>query len=172
MQFDLDLSIAILERTPQILMVWLGDLPEDWTHRNEGEGTWSAYDILGHFIHGEHTDWIPRARIILSDRDDKNFESFDRFAQFNQSQGKTLAELLGIFTKLREGNLKTLRGYALEADAYQKPGTHPELGPVNLGQLLSTWVVHDLNHLAQIAQVMVRQYKDQVGPWGAYLDIL
>jgi len=172
MQFDLDLGIAILERTPQILKAWLQDLPDEWVHADEGEGTWSAYDILGHFIHGEHTDWIPRARIILSDREDKTFEPFDRYAQFDQSQGKTLAELLDTFAKLRAENLAALRGFALDADDYIKPGVHPELGPVNLGQLLSTWVVHDLNHLAHIAQVMARQYKDAVGPWQAYLDIL
>ena len=165
MQFDLDLSIAILERTPKILESWLGKLPDAWVYANEGEGTWSAYDILGHFIHGEHTDWIPRARIILSDREDKTFEPFDRFAQFEDSQGKSLSELLDTFKVLRQENIAELKGFNLEPDDYQKPGVHPELGAVNLGQLLATWVVHDLNHLAQIAQVLARQYKDSVGPW-------
>jgi len=172
MTFDLENAIALLDRTPKILRAWLEGLPKDWQLVNEGDQTWSAFDIVGHFIHGERTDWIPRARIILSDAEDKMFETFDRFAQFEDSRGKTLSELLETFEVLRQTNIAALRGFALEADDYSKTGIHPELGPVNLGQLLSTWVVHDLDHLAQIAQVMGRQYRDDVGPWAAYLGIL
>ena len=172
MTFDLQNAIALLERTPKILRAWLEGLPDDWLFVTEGEESWSAFDIVGHFIHGERTDWIPRARIILSADEDKNFVSFDRFAQFEDSQGKTLSDLVDTFESLRQANLMELGSIGLEADDYQKVGIHPELGPVNLGQLLATWVVHDLDHLAQIAQVMGRQYRDDVGPWGAYLGIL
>ncbi|MBC8503707.1 MAG: DinB family protein [Anaerolineales bacterium] len=172
MKFDLDLSIAILERTPLLLESWLRDLPDEWVSANEGEDTWSPYDILGHFVHGEHTDWIPRARIILSDRADKTFEPFDRFAQFGESQTQSLDELLATFKKLRAENIAALKSFKLAADDFLKPGVHPELGPVNLEQLLATWVVHDLDHLSQITQVMARQYKGLVGPWEEYLGIL
>ena len=172
MKFDLYLSIAILERTPRILESWLEGLPDDWVLSNEGEDSWSAYDILGHFIHGEHADWIPRARIILSDQEDKTFESFDRFAQFEESRGESVDELLDTFKKLRDENLSALKGFMLTAEDFQKPGVHPELGAVNLSQLLATWVVHDMDHLAQIAQVIARQYKGSVGPWKEYLGIL
>lgn len=172
MKFNIDLGIAILERTPQLLEAWLKDLPDDWAYANDGEDTWSAYDILGHFIHGEHTDWIPRARIILSLGKDKTFEPFDRFAQFEESQGKSLDELLDSFRELRAANIAALKTFNLSDEDYDKPGIHPELGPVNLGQLLATWVVHDLEHLAQIMQVMASQYRDFVGPWQAYLGIL
>lgn len=177
MTFDIENAIAILERTPKIVRAWLEGLPDDWLFVNEGDGpegeeTWSAYDIIGHFIHGERTDWVPRARIILSGAADKTFESFDRFAQFADSPGRTLPELLDTFETLRQQNMAELRAFGLEAKDFSKAGIHPELGPVNLGQLLATWVVHDLDHLAQIAQVMGRQYRDDVGPWEAYLGIL
>ncbi len=172
MTFDLENAIAILERTPKIVRAWLEGLPDDWLFVNEGDETWSAFDIVGHFIHGERTDWIPRARIILSDAEDKTFETFDRFAQFKDSQDKTVAELLDTFEALRQQNIAELGAFGLEADDYLKAGIHPELGPVNLGQLLATWVVHDLDHLAQIAQVMARQYRHSVGPWGEFLGIL
>ncbi len=172
MKFDLELSIAILERTPSLLEAWLKDMPDDWVYANEGEDTWSAYDILGHFIHGEHTDWIPRARIILSELKDKTFETFDRYAQFEASQGKSLDELLATFKELRAENIETLKAFHLSEDDFDKPGIHPELGPVDLRQLLATWVVHDLDHLAQIMQFMARQYRDFVGPWQEYLGIL
>ena len=172
MTFDLELAWAILARTPDILEVWLKDLPEEWNQCNEGENTWSAYDVVGHFIHGERTDWIPRARLILTDEDTPKFESFDRFAQFEESANRPLAELLKTFRELRQQNLATLRTFALQEADLERLGKHPELGLVNLRQLLATWVVHDLNHLGQIAQVMARQYREEVGPWRAYLPIL
>jgi hypothetical protein len=172
MTFDLKNAIALLARTPKIMRAWLEGMPQDWLYVNEGDQSWSAFDIVGHFIHGERTDWIPRARIILSANEDKTFVSFDRFAQFEDSQGKTLTDLLDTFEELRRANLEELRDFGLEVEDYQKTGIHPELGLVNLGQLLATWVVHDLDHLAQIAQIMGRQYREDVGPWGEYLGIL
>lgn len=173
MEFEVETAVEILSRTPAILRAWLSDMPESWAHANEGSETWSAFDIVGHFIHGEQTDWIPRAKLILSGVDEvPEFEPFDRFAQFQTSEGKTLAELLTAFAELREKNLTALRTFNLQPADYERQGKHPELGIVNLKQLLATWVVHDLNHLGQIAQVMARQYREEVGPWGEYLPIL
>jgi uncharacterized damage-inducible protein DinB len=172
MKFDLQQIILGLRSTPETLRVLLSNLPESWTHTNEGPDTWSPYDVVGHLIHGEKTDWIPRMEIILSDRDDKTFQPFDRFAQFQDSQGKKLSQLLEEFAQLRKKNLDILTQKNLTDSDLQKKGMHPALGEVTLGQLLSTWVVHDLNHLAQISRVMAHQYKKEVGPWEAYLGIL
>lgn len=173
MEFDIEQAIEILSRTPGILKVWLSDISDSWAHCNEGGETWSAFDVVGHLIHGEQTDWIPRAQLILiGDGDVREFEPFDRFAQFEASRGKTMPELLTTFTELRAKNLETLRSFNLQPADYERQGKHPELGIVNLKQLLATWVVHDLDHLGQIGQVMARQYRDEVGPWGAYLSIL
>jgi hypothetical protein len=172
MEFDLELAIDVLGKTPRILEVWLGDLSEAWVKGNGGEKDWSPFDVLGHLIHGERTDWIPRARIILQGEGVREFEPFDRFAQFRDSQGRSLKELLHTFRELREENLATLRGFELQPSDYGLKGEHPELGVVTLEQLLATWVVHDLNHVGQIAQVMARQYREVVGPWRAYLPIV
>jgi uncharacterized damage-inducible protein DinB len=171
-QFDLKLAIEVLDRTPKILMAWLRDLPEEWTHYKSDAESWSAFDIVGHFIHGEKTDWIPRAQIILQREGIKEFEPFDRFAQYETSKGKTLERLLDEFCQLRERNLGTLREFNLQPEDYKLQGKHPELGIVTLRQLLSTWVVHDLEHLAQTAQVMAQQYENEVGPWSDYLGVL
>jgi hypothetical protein len=143
-----------------------------WTTPNEGEATWSVYDIVGHLIHGEKTDWIPRAEIILSEKPDKTFEPFDRFAQFETGPAKSLQELLDEFKSLRARSLSTLRSKNIQASDLSATGIHPAFGTVHLSQLLATWVVHDLNHIAQIARVMAFQYKEAVGPWKAYLGIL
>ena len=172
MKFNLDNALVILERTPAILETMLGDLSEIWIRANEGKGTWSPYDIIGHLIHGEKTDWMPRAEIILSDNPDKQFPEFDRFAQFEESKGKSLPELLKEFKKLREKNLALLKSKNLTAAHLAQHGIHPSFGMVTLSQLLSTWVVHDLNHLSQISRVMAKQYKEEVGPWISYLGIL
>jgi len=172
MDFDLDLAIEVLSRTPRILEVWLGDMPEFWVQSSNDADDWRPFDVLGHFIHGERTDWIPRAKIILAGKGIQEFEPFDRFAQFEASQGQPLAELLRTFAELRAENLATLRGFELQPADYELTGRHPELGGVTLKQLLATWVVHDLNHLGQIAQAMAEQYKEAVGPWRAYLQIL
>ncbi|KAA3661342.1 MAG: DinB family protein [Chloroflexi bacterium] len=173
MEFELDAAIEILKRTPKILETWLLHMPDGWVMNNEGGNSWNAFDIVGHFIHGELTDWIPRAELILSAENDvPEFEPFDRFAQFETSKGKPLPELLTSFAELRQKNLETLEAFNLQPSDYERQGKHPELGSVNLRQLLATWTVHDLNHLGQIAQVMASQYQDAVGPWQDYLGIL
>ena len=172
MDFELEHAINILGRTPATLNALLRGAPAEWTMSNEGPDTWSPYDILGHLIHGEETDWIPRARIILKHGEANAFEPFDRFAQFEKSKGKSPVELLDEFESLREGNLAALRRMNLTPDQLALRGTHPELGRVTLSELLSTWVVHDLSHIAQAARVMCKQYSGAVGPWRQYLPIL
>lgn len=172
MEFKINKAIEILERTPIVLQNLLGGLSQDWTHHNEGNNTWSPFDIIGHLIHGEKTDWIPRMEIILSYGETKSFQPFDRFAQLDDSQGKTLDELLAEFSRLRKLNLENLRSKAVTLEDLKKTGIHPAFGQVSLSQLLSTWVVHDLNHLGQISRVMASQYKANVGPWIEYLGIL
>jgi hypothetical protein len=165
-------TIALLERTPRVLEALLRDLPETWTHRGEGEKTWSAFDVVGHLIHGERTDWIPRARMILEHGDSRPFERFDRFAQERASEGKTLPQLLDTFATERSEGLATLRAMNLTPDDLARRGQHPSLGPVTLAQLLATWAAHDLTHLHQISRVMAHQYRDAVGPWTAYLGVM
>jgi hypothetical protein len=172
MEFDLTAGTAILARTPGTLRAMLSGLPPEWTDATEGPETWSPYDIVGHLIHGERTDWIPRARIILEQGTDRRFTPYDRFAQFRESQGKTLTDLLDEFEKLRRWNLETLAGWELTDAQLALDGEHPEFGPVTLRQLLATWVVHDLGHIAQVARVMARQYREPIGPWRAYLPIV
>jgi uncharacterized damage-inducible protein DinB len=170
--FDLNKSIEILERTPAVINDLLQGLSEEWISQNEGADTWSPYDIVGHLIHGEKTDWITRMNIVLSDSPDKKFPKFDRFAQFEDSKGKTLSQLLDEFRMLREQSLQALRSSNLTEADFSKQGIHAAFGAVTLSQLLATWVVHDLNHIAQITRVIAFQYRPSVGPWVAYLRIL
>lgn len=172
MNFTINKSIEILERTPQVLTTLLLDLSLAWTSANEGGETWSAFDIVGHLIHGEKTDWIPRAKIILSNNKNKAFESYDRFAQFEESKGKSLKYLLDEFNMLRKENIDFLKSLNIKDEQLDEKGIHPAFGEVTLRQLLATWVAHDLNHIAQIARVMAKQYKEEVGPWVAYLKVL
>lgn len=172
MEFQLHHAQEILRRTPATLYSLLHDLPDEWILSNEGPDSWSPFDIMGHLIHGEETDWIPRARIILQYGELRNFEPFDRFAMFEKSRGKSLGELLETFEELRRASLKELQEMNLTPEMLEKRGRHPELGVVTLGQLLSTWVVHDLGHIGQIVRVMAKQYGEAVGVWQAYLSIL
>ncbi len=172
MSFQLNEAHAVLVRTPATLRALLSGLSDAWTTTNEGPDTFSAFDNVGHLIHGERTDWIPRARIILAQGQDRRFEPYDRFAQTRESKGKSLAELLDEFASLREENLATLRGWKLSEAELALQGEHPELGLVTLRQLIATWVVHDLGHVAQIARVMAKRYGEAVGPWRAYLPVL
>jgi len=172
MTFTLSKSLEILERTPGVLMAMVYDLSDGWTLSNEGAETWSVFDIVGHLIHGEKTDWIPRMEIILSAKSGKIFEPFDRFAQHENSKGKSLAELLDEFKRLRNTNIEHLRSKKLTDKDLEKKGIHPAFGEITLSQLLATWTVHDLNHIAQISRVMAKQYIAEVGPWTAYLKIL
>lgn len=172
MNFSLEKSIDVLGRTPDVLAIMLSNISNAWTSPNEGEDTWSVFDIVGHLIHGEKTDWIPRMNIILSDSGAKMFVPFDRHAQFVESDGQTLDDLLTEFKKLRQVNIEYLLSKNLTHHDLAQKGMHPSFGEVTLAQLLSTWVVHDLNHIAQIMRVMAKQYKEEVGPWVAYLGIL
>lgn len=172
MEFDLNDAQTVLARTPAVLQAWLSDLPPAWAENNEGPETWSPYDVVGHLIHGERADWIPRAQIILQHGEAQPFTPFDRYAQFTDNQGKPFAALLEQFAMLRAENLRTLRALNITASDLGKTGIHPAFGRVTLEELLATWVAHDLGHLAQIARTMARQYTRAVGPWQAYLGIL
>ncbi len=172
MKFAVNQGLEILEQTPTTLQSMLGHLSDDWIFSNEGGDSWSPYDIVGHLIHGEKTDWMPRLELILSESADKTFEAFDRFAQFENSKGKTLAQLLDEFKTLRQQNLDHLTQLDLSESQLNQKGIHPELGPVTASELLACWVTHDLSHLAQISRVMAKQYRTEVGPWTAYLPIL
>lgn len=168
----LDETIALLSRTPAALNALLRDLPDIWTMRNEGEKTWSAFDIVGHLIHCDRDDWIPRARRILSEGASRPFDPFDRQGHRKLVAGKTLPQLLDEFTATRSASLDELRGWNLNAADLAKRGLHPALGPVTLSELLATWAAHDLNHLHQIARVMACQYREGTGPFRAYLGVM
>lgn len=172
MEHNLEQTISLLGRTPAALDALVRDLPETWTRRNEGEKSWSVFDIVGHLIHGERTDWMPRARMIMQFQERKSFEPFDRLAQARDSQGKSLELLLDEFARLRAENLRELRALNLRPKDLALPGRHPALGVVTLSQLLATWAVHDLTHLHQISRVMAHQYRKAVGPWSQYLGVL
>lgn len=172
MAFDLDEGIAVLEKIPAAFRALLGGLPEAWTTCDEGPDTFSPFDNLGHLIHGERTDWMPRAQIILAQGTDRRFDPYDRFAQDRESAGKNVATLLDEFTSLRSANLVVLRSWELSERELALEGEHPSLGPVTLRQLLATWVAHDLGHIAQTTRVMAKRYRESVGPWRAYLPIL
>jgi hypothetical protein len=172
MEHNLAHTIALLARTPATLNALVRDLPEIWTMRNEGENTWSAFDIVGHLIHGERTDWMPRARRILQFGESQAFEPFDRWGQERESQGKRLGQLLDEFARLRAEGLYELRGLNLREEDLERRGRHPALGVVTLSELLATWAAHDLTHVHQISRVMAHQYREAVGPWSAYLGVL
>lgn len=169
---DLADGIAVLERTPSTFRALLAGLPDVWITADEGPETFTPFDNVGHLVHGERTDWIPRARLILAQGAERRFAPYDRFAQARESAGKSMTMLLDEFTELRAENLETLRAWRLSDRELALEGEHPALGPVTLGQLLATWVAHDLGHLAQTARVMAKRHRAAVGPWRAYLPIL
>ncbi|MDQ3224383.1 MAG: DinB family protein [Gemmatimonadota bacterium] len=172
MNFAFADALPVLTRTPAVLRGLLADLPESWIRGTEGPDTWSPFDVVGHLIHGERTDWIVRTQILLTHGETRAFTPFDRFAQFEVSRDKTLHELLDTFAELRAANVLRLESFRLTPPDLDRRGRHPELGSCTLGELLATWVAHDLSHIAQIARVMGRQYTDAVGPWRAYLPML
>lgn len=172
MEHNLEQTIALLSRTPATLNALLRDLPDSWTRQNEGETTWSAFDVVGHLIHGERTDWIPRAERILEFGESRAFDPFDRWAQEKESRDKTLPELLDEFARLRSENLNRVRALNLKPQDYLRRGKHPALGVVSLSQLLATWAAHDLTHLHQISRIMAHQYRDAVGPWSEFLGVM
>jgi hypothetical protein len=171
-EFKLADAVAVLTRMPATLNALLRGLPEVWVRSNEGADSWSPFDIVGHLVHGERTDWIPRARIILKHGEARPFDRFDRLAQFEGDQGKSLDELLDDFSRLRSENLTALQELKLQPADLNRRGTHPALGTVTLSELLATWAAHDLTHLHQLSRVMAYQYRDAVGPWSAFLGVL
>lgn len=172
MDFDLKTGTMVLERTPGTLRAMLAGVSPAWFDATEGPETWSPYDVVGHLIHGERTDWIPRAQIILAQGDNRRFTPYDRFAQFRESQGKSLPHLLDEFATLRAENVRTLNGWQLTNEQLALTGEHPAFGSVTLRQLLSAWVTHDLGHIVQVARVMAKQYRDAIGPWREYLKVV
>ena len=172
MNYDLPQATAVLRRTPSVLDALLRDLPDEWTRQNEGGATWSAYDIVGHLVHGERTEWLPRARMILEHGEARTFARFDRLAQQRESAGKSLPSLLDEFAAVRAANLEAIRALNLQPADLERRGTHPLFGAVTLSQLLATWAAHDLTHLHQISRVMAHQYRHAVGPWQVYLGVL
>ena len=171
MKFNLDQSLEILERTPTVLLSLLSGLSEDWTHQNEGGDSWSAFDVVGHLLHGENTDWVPRIKKIWEEGAEP-FTPYDRFAQLEENKERSLASLLEEFKKKRKENLEFLKSLEIDTNDYEKKGMHPALGEVRLEQLLATWTVHDLTHLAQISRVMARQYREAMGPWLEYFRLI
>ncbi len=165
-------ATTILSRTPVILRSMLENLPAEWVFCNEAGQSWSPFDVVGHLIHGEKTDWIPRAKIILKFGESRPFDPFDRFAQLEASKGKSPDELLRTFEQLRSENLSTLSTMKITGEDLHRKGRHPELGVVSLEELLATWVAHDLDHLVQISRTMARQYQEAVGPWRKYLSVM
>jgi hypothetical protein len=170
--FALAEATEILERTPRVLDAWVRHLPDTWINAHEGGTTWSVFDIIGHLIHGERTDWMPRARIILECGESKAFETFDRTAMFESSHGRTLGSLLDEFADARAQSLRELAALQIADANLDRRGRHPQLGTVTLRQLLATWVAHDLDHISQIARVLAHQYSEEVGPWRAYLRVV
>ncbi len=172
MDFQITQIIEILSQTPTTIKSLLGNLSDEWIFASEGENDWSPFDIIGHYIHGEETDWIPRAEIILAQGENKKFEPFDRFAQIELSKDKTISYLLETFADLRRKNIEILKSWKLTEKQLKLKGTHPELGEVTIEQLLATWAVHDLTHIRQIVTILAKQQTTNVGAWKAYLSIL
>jgi hypothetical protein len=172
MESNLEMTMALLARTPATLDALLRDLPDAWTQANEGEQTFNAYEVVGHLAHGERSDWVPRVKTILEFGESRAFEPFDRFAQERESQGKSLAELLDEFSGLRTRNLAEIRALNLKPQDMDLRGRHPRLGTVTLGQLMATWAAHDMTHLHQTARILAHQYRDAVGPWSIFLGVL
>ncbi len=172
MEQNLSDTMSLLARTPAVLNVLLRDLPDAWTFRNEGGNTWRAFDVVGHLIHAERANWMPRAKILLEFGETRAFEPFDRLGHVGPSQGKSLSEVLDEFATARSKSLDELRTLNLQPKDFERRGQHPALGVVNLSQLLAAWAGHDLTHLHQISRIMAHQYRESVGPWSAYLGVM
>jgi hypothetical protein len=172
MEQNLEQTMSLLLRTPAALDALLRDLPEAWTMRDEGEGTWSAFEVVGHLIDGERVNWIPRARMIVQHGESRTFEAFDRGGHVRECRERSLGQLLDEFARLRAANLSELRGLNLRREDLDRRGRHPAFGAVRLSELLATWAMHDLTHLHQITRIMAHQYRDAVGPWSAYLGVM
>lgn len=172
MSMPLNEVYALLSRTPAVFQSWFSGLPEPWLNAHEGEGTFTARDVLVHLIHGERTDWMARVHVILEHGESRPFEPFDRRGFFDEAQAWSMSALLNAFASCRAANLEALKALDLQPQDLSRRGSHPELGPVTMEQLLATWVAHDLGHLAQAARVMAKRYRRAVGPWAGYLPIL
>lgn len=172
MQFDLSKTIEVLDRTPAVLKSLLGNLNNDWAMQNEGPDTFSPFDVVGHLLHGEKTDWPQRIRVILEHGTTQTFIPYDRFAMYEESKGKSLQQLLEEFEQLRRANMQWLKSLDLTETDFDRKGVHPKFGEVTLRQLMSTWVIHDLTHLSQITRVMAKQYKEEMGPWVEYFRLM
>lgn len=172
MTFDPAEAVALLTRTPATLNVWLRGMPDIWLLRNEGKDSWNAFEVVGHLIYAERTDWMPRVRVVLDNGEARPFEAFDRFAQLKETREKPMEELLDDFAQARRDSLAALQGLNLQREDLSRQGRHPALGAVTLAELLATWAVHDLTHMHQLCRVMAHQYREAVGPWGAYLGVL
>ena len=172
MEHDLEQTIALLSRTPAALDGLLRGLPESWTHRGEGEDTWTVFDVVGHLIYADRENWMPRARRILQFGEEQPFDPFDRQGHVRESQGKSLSQVLDEFARVREGCLVDLRALNLTSEQMTKRGRHPALGPVTLSELLATWAAHDMTHLHQISRILAHQYREAVGPFASYLGEL
>ena len=172
MDFRFDEALPVLQRTPAVLRALLLDLPDPWISANEGSGTWTPFDVIGHLIHGERTDWVPRVEHILQHGGTRPFAAFDREAMFTNSKGRSLTELLDTFGQLRTGSLNRLAALGLTDADLARHGRHPEFGAVTMAQHLATWVAHDMSHVSQVVRVMAHRYSTAVGPWRAYLSIL
>ncbi len=172
MTFDLQQAVRLLQKTPMVVRSMLSNLDETWTHSNEGGDSWSPYHVVGHLVHGEKTDWMPRLEIMMAEGPIQTFEPYDRFAQIEMSKGKTLEELLEMFELLRKENLQTLQSKQITETDLSRKAMHPSLGEITLSNMLSAWVVHDQGHIAQISRVLAKNYKEEVGPWTKYLTIL
>lgn len=172
MKFNLTEAISVLEKTPLVLKELVGGLSKEWVVQNEGGDSWSPYDVIGHLVHGEKTDWMPRLEIVLNSSSNETFEPYDRFAQFEMSNGKSFNDLLDEFEVLRKSNLDVLLLKNLSETDLSKEAIHPELGIVTLRNMLSAWVVHDMGHIAQVSRVVAKQYRQEIGPWTRYLTIV
>ena len=170
MEDNLEQTVSLLAHTPAALNALLRELPDTWTRSNEGENTWTPFDVIGHLIDCEHTNWLPRAKWILEYGDTQPFPPFDRHAR--ETQGRSLPQLLDEFARLRSENLDKLRALNLQPQDFDRRGRHPALGEVTLSNLLSTWAAHDLTHLHQISRIMAHQYREAVGPWRKFLGVL
>ncbi len=171
-EHNLDETIALLSRTPATLNALLRDLPESWTHRSEGASTWTAVDVIGHLIHADQTDWVPRARWILQHGESEAFPPFDRAGHFRLIEGKSLAEILDEFSRVRSEAIDELRSLDLQSGDFERRGRHPVLGSTTLSQLVATWPAHDLTHLHQISRILAHQYREEVGPWRQFLGVM
>ena len=172
MEHNLQHTIALLARTPSALNTLLRDLPEAWTLRNEGEGTWTTFDVIGHLIHCERTDWMTRAKMVLQSGESQTFAPLNREEHKQSGQSKSLEQLLDEFARLRSANLDELHNLNLQKEDLERRGRHPAFGVVTLSELLATWATHDLTHLHQISRIMAHQYREAVGPWSQYLGVL